>query len=136
MSERNQRVIEEFRANDGRVGGVWANCRLLILHTTGAKSGQEHVNPLVTFEDNGRLVIAASKGGAPSHPDWYHNILANPIVEVEYGTERFRARAEVTGEPERTRLYERMKQQLASFAGYPEKASPRVIPVITLERLD
>ena len=134
MSDWNKQIIEEFRANDGRVGGHFANTQLLLLHTTGAKSGKERVNPVVTFEDNGRLVIVASKGGAPTHPDWYHNLVANPEVEVEYGTERFKARATVTGEPERTELYGRMTRELASFAQY-ERNTDRVIPVITLSRL-
>jgi len=134
MSNWNKQIIEEFRANDGKVGGHFANTTLLLLHTAGAKSGKEHVNPLVTFEDDGRLVIVASKGGAPSHPDWYYNILANPMVEVEYGTEKFKARASVTEEPERTELYERMENELASFKEYKKKAG-RVIPVLTLSRL-
>jgi len=134
MSNWNKQIIEEFRANDGKVGGNFANTTLLLLHTTGAKSGKEHVNPLVTFKDDGRLVIVASKGGAPSHPDWYYNILANPVVGVEYGTEEFQARASVTEEPERTELYERMEDELASFSEYKKKAG-RVIPVLTLSRL-
>jgi deazaflavin-dependent oxidoreductase (nitroreductase family) len=92
------------------------------------------VNPVVTFEDGDRLVIVASKGGAPSHPDWYYNILANPVVGVEYGDEEFQARATITEEPERTELYERMEGELASFSEYKRKAG-RVIPVITLSRL-
>ena len=133
MSDMNQKVIEEFRANDGKVGGFFANNTLLLLHTTGAKSGKERINPLVTFEDGDRLVIIASKGGAPSHPDWYHNIVANPVVKVEYGTESFEAQAAVASEPERTRLYEIMETKMASFTEYKEKAG-RVIPVVTLSR--
>ena len=133
MSDMNQKVIEEFRANDGKVGGFFANNTLLLLHTTGAKSGKERINPLVTFEDGDRLVIIASKGGAPSHPDWYHNIAANPVVKVEYGTESFEAQAAVASEPERTRLYEIMETKMASFTEYKEKAG-RVIPVVTLSR--
>jgi deazaflavin-dependent oxidoreductase (nitroreductase family) len=134
MSDYNQQIIEEFRANQGKVGGRFANNTLLLLHTIGAKSGKERVNPLVAFEDGDRLVVVASKGGAPSHPDWYYNILANPMVEVEYGTEKFEAQATVTTEPERTRLYERMEGEFAAFSDYKEKAG-RVIPVIILERL-
>jgi deazaflavin-dependent oxidoreductase (nitroreductase family) len=134
MSDWNKQIIEEFRANDGKVGGRFAKTTLLLLHTIGAKSGQEHVNPLVTFKDDGRLVVVASKGGAPSHPDWYYNILANPVVEVEYGTEKFKARASTTEEPERTMLYERMEEELASFKEY-KKTAGRVIPVLTLSRL-
>jgi deazaflavin-dependent oxidoreductase (nitroreductase family) len=134
MSDFNKQTIEEFRANDGKVGGHFANTTLLLLHTTGARSGKEHVNPLVTFKDNGRLVVVASKGGAPSHPDWYYNLLANPVVEVEYGTQKFKARASVTEEPERTELYARMEDELDSFKEYKKKAG-RVIPVITLSRI-
>ena len=104
MSDWNKQIIEEFRANDGRVGGHFANNTLVLLHTTGAKSGQERVNPLVTFEDGDRLVVVASKGGAPSHPDWYYNILANPEVSVEYGTEQFQAQADLTSEPVQSRF--------------------------------
>ncbi len=134
MSDFNKKIIEEFRANDGKVSDHFANNTLLLLHTTGARSGKERVNPLVTFEDDGRLVVVASKGGAPSHPDWYHNVLANPVVEVEYGPEKFKARASVTEEPERTELYAKMEDQMASFSDYKVKAG-RVIPVITLTRL-
>ena len=134
MANFNKQIIEEFRANDGKVGGHFANTTLLLLHTTGARSGKERVNPLVTFQDNGRLVITASKGGAPSHPGWYYNVLANPVVEVEYGTERFKARASVTEEPERTELYTRMEDELDSFKEY-KKTAGRVIPVITLARI-
>lgn len=134
MSDMNLKVIEEFRANDGKVGGFFVNNKLLLLHTTGARSGKDRINPLVTFEDGNRLVIVASKGGAPSHPDWYYNILSNPDVEVEYGTERFQAKAVVTEEPERTRLYGIMETKMSSFTEYREKAG-RVIPVVILTRL-
>ena len=135
MSSWNEKIIAEFRANEGRVGGIYANNTLLLLHTTGAKSGKERVNPLVTFEDGDRLVVVASKGGAPTNPGWYHNVVANPVVSVEYGTEEFQARATITEEPERTELYEKMEKTFASFSGYKEKAG-RVIPVITLTRLN
>ena len=134
MSDWNKQIIEEFRANDGKVGGMFADNTLLLLHTKGAKSGKEALNPLVTFEDGDRLVVVASKGGASSHPDWYFNLLAHPVVGVEYGTEEFQARATVTSEPERTELYEKMESKLAAFSEYKEKAG-RVIPVITLSRL-
>lgn len=134
MSDFNKQIIEEFRNNEGNVGGHFANNTLLLLHTTGAKSGKEYINPVVTFEDDGRFVIVASKGGAPSNPDWYYNLVANPIVGVEYGTETFQARASVTEEPERSRLYQRMVDEYAPFGAYKEKTD-RVIPVITLTRL-
>ena len=134
MSDMNQKIIKEFRANGGKAGGFFANNTLLLLHTTGAKSGKERVNPLATFKDGERLVIVASKGGAPSHPDWYYNILANPIVTVEYGKETFQAQAAVAEEPERTRLYEKMENEMAAFTEYKAKAG-RVIPVVTLSRI-
>lgn len=135
MSDWNQQIMNEFRANDGKVGGVFKDNTLLILHTTGAKTGKERENPLVTYEDGDQLVIIASAGGATSHPDWYHNLRANPIVEVEYGTEVFKARAEETSEPERTRLYEGMERRMDSFSDY-KKTADRVIPVLKLTRLD
>lgn len=133
-NERNQKIIEEFRANEGKVGGYFENTPLLLLHTTGAKTGKERVNPVATIKDNGRLVIIASKGGAPTNPDWYHNLVANPIVGVEYGTEEFKARATVTSEPERSELYEKMAEKNPGFKEYEEKTD-RTIPVVTLTRL-
>jgi deazaflavin-dependent oxidoreductase (nitroreductase family) len=134
MSDMNKQIIEEFRANSGKVGGFFANNTLLLLHTIGAKSGQVRINPLVTFEDSERLVVIASKGGAPSHPAWYHNLVSNPEVGVEYGAEEFQAQARITSEPERTELYEKMEKLMASFSEYKERAG-RVIPVVTLSRL-
>lgn len=133
MSDWNQQIIEEFRANDGKVGGHFANATLLLLHTTGAKSGKPRINPLVTTEDGDRLIIVASKAGAPSNPDWYYNILANPDVEIEYGSERFKAHATVTDEPERSALYAKVEATFAAFTQYREQAT-RIIPVITLTR--
>ena len=134
MSDMNKQIIEEFRANDGKVGGYFANNTLLLLHTTGAKSGKERINPLATFEAGDRLVVLASKGGAPSNPDWYYNVVANPEVSVEYGTEAFQARATVTSEPERSELFEKMVSKMPGFGEYAEKTT-RVMPVVTLTRL-
>src|SRR5512144_3455335 len=94
-NDRNLGIIAEFRANAGKVGGVFAGKTLLLLHTIGAKSGQERVNPVAYVTDGDRLVIFASKGGAPTNPDWYYNILARPLVMVEVGTKQFQARAAV-----------------------------------------
>src|SRR5512137_133237 len=102
INDRNKVIIAEFRANAGKVGGPFAGRTLLLLHTIGAKSGQEHVNPVAYITDGDRLVIIASKGGAPTNPAWYYNIVANPLVTVEVGTEKFQVRATVTAEPERT----------------------------------
>jgi deazaflavin-dependent oxidoreductase (nitroreductase family) len=131
----NQQIIAEFRANDGRVGGPFANSTLVLLHTTGAKSGLERINPLASLEDGDRLVVIASKGGAPSNPDWYYNVLANPDVTVEYGTETFDARAAVAKEPERSQLYAKMAAKSPTFAEYERKTS-RTIPVVILTRKD
>lgn len=135
MSDFNEKVIAEFRANEGRVSGFFDGRELLLLHTIGAKTGRERVNPLITMKDGGRWVVIASKGGASSHPDWYHNLVAHPEVTVEYGTERFPARAAVAEEPERTELFDKMAAAFPLFAEYREKAG-RVIPVITLTRLE
>ncbi len=131
IRDRNQGIIDEFRANGGKVGGRFAGRTLLLLHTVGAKSGQERINPVAYVKDGNRFVIIASKGGAPSNPDWYYNLLAHPLVTAEVGTEQFKARAAVTSEPERTRLYDKMVEMMPGFAEYRKKTT-RVIPVITL----
>src|SRR5690606_11677041 len=102
-SDWNRQVIEEFRANGGKVGGAFDGTPLLLLHTTGARSGRERVAPLVYQEDGDRLVVYASKAGAPNHPDWYRNVLAHPDVEVEVGSETRRLRARVATGEERER---------------------------------
>jgi deazaflavin-dependent oxidoreductase (nitroreductase family) len=132
-NERNKAIVEEFRANAGKVGGLFAGKTLLLLHTTGAKTGREHVNPVAFVIDGDRYVIIASKGGAPTNPDWYHNLLANPLVSVELGTEQFTARASVATEPQRTRLYNKMIAMMPVFAEY-QRRTTRVIPVIILNR--
>jgi deazaflavin-dependent oxidoreductase (nitroreductase family) len=135
MPDRNQPIIDEFRANNGKVGGYFAGANMLLLHAAGAKTGKPRTNPLVYVTDGDRLVIIASKGGAPSNPDWYYNLLANPLVTVELGNEQFQARATpVTEEPERSRLYAKMVDHRAGFAEYEEKTS-RKIPAIILERV-
>jgi deazaflavin-dependent oxidoreductase (nitroreductase family) len=127
----NQKIIEEFRANDGKVGGPFEGKTLLLLHTTGAKSGQERINPVAYVRDSERYVVIASKGGAPTHPDWYYNILAHPQLTVEVGTETFQVDAKVAEEPERTRLYNKMVEMMPGFDDYRRKAE-RVIPVFKL----
>jgi deazaflavin-dependent oxidoreductase (nitroreductase family) len=130
-NERNQRIIDEFRANDGKVGGHFEGKTLLLLHTTGARSGQERVNPVAYVRDGERYVVIASKGGAPINPGWYYNILAHPHLIVEVGTESFQVDAKVAEEPERTRLYNKMVEMLPGFDDYRRKTE-RVIPVIVL----
>jgi len=131
QNDRNMTIIQEFRANAGKVGGRFEGRTLLILHTIGAKSGQERLNPVAYVRDADRLVIIASKGGAPTNPDWYYNIVANPQVTVEVGTEQFSARASISVEPERTQLYDKMVEVMPGFADYKKKTT-RNIPVIVL----
>lgn len=133
MSDFNAQVIKEFRENNGVVGGHFEGRTILLLHTIGAKSGQERINPVVTQQDNGNYFVIASAGGAPSHPAWYHNLVANPDVTVEVGTEKYAATARVAEEPERTRLYEIMEGEMAAFTEYKTKTE-RIIPVVVLER--
>jgi deazaflavin-dependent oxidoreductase (nitroreductase family) len=134
MSDFNQKIIDEFRANDGKVGGPFDGSPVVLLHTTGAKSGQARISPLVAqSNDDGTLYVFASKGGAPTNPDWYHNLVAHPDVEIEFGTERFGATAtEVTG-AERDRIFTHQKELFPGFADY-EKNTTRTIPVIALTR--
>jgi deazaflavin-dependent oxidoreductase (nitroreductase family) len=136
MADFNTQVIEEFRSNDGQVGGPFENMPLLLLHHTGAKSGQERVAPLAYLPDGDRYVIFASKAGAPTHPAWYHNLLAHPETSIELGTGTIAVTArEATGD-ERDRLYNAQVDRSPQFGSYQEKAGSRVIPVIVLEPRD
>ncbi|HUY42350.1 MAG TPA: nitroreductase family deazaflavin-dependent oxidoreductase [Acidimicrobiales bacterium] len=129
----NEQIIEEFRANDGRVGGNFQGAPILLLHTTGAKSGIERINPMMYLDESGRVYVFASKAGASTHPDWYRNLLANPRVVVEAGTERYEATAvPLTGE-ERSRVYAKQALRYPGFAEYQLKTT-RVIPVVELVR--
>lgn len=133
-NEWNKKIIEEFRANEGRVGGIFEKTSLLLLHTTGAKSGKARINPMAYIADGERLVVVASKAGASINPDWYHNLVANPEVSVEVGTEQFQAEATIATEPDRTKLFKQMVAANPNFAEYEKKAAPRIIPVIILTR--
>ncbi|HEY0807045.1 MAG TPA: nitroreductase family deazaflavin-dependent oxidoreductase [Pseudonocardiaceae bacterium] len=137
MTDRNTPVIEEFRANEGRVvnamGGMFANFSLLLLTTIGAKSGQQRISPLGFYRENGRIFIFASKGGAPDNPAWYHNLLANPKVTVELGTDRFDATAVPITGAERDDIYAKQATAAPNFAAYQENTT-RLIPVIELQR--
>ena len=135
MQEFNKSIIDEFRKNDGVVGGQFAGARLLLLSTTGAKTGLARVNPLAYIADGDRHVIIASYAGGPNNPPWYYNLLANPEVSVEVGSERFTARADVLDEPERTELFSRMVEMMPVFSEYQSKTA-RVIPVVALTRLE
>ena len=133
MQEFNKTIIDEFRANEGAVGGQFAGASLLLLTTTGAKSGLTRINPLAYLLDGDRHIVIASFAGAPSNPPWYHNLLANPEVGVEVGSDRFNARAGVLTEPERSELYAKMAQMMPVFTEYRSKTA-RTIPVIALRR--
>ncbi len=136
MSETNDwntKIIDEFRANEGRVGGQFEGAPLLLLHTTGAKSGQERVNPMMYLLEDGTIHVFASKAGAPTNPDWFHNVVAHPEVRVELGTETFDATASVLPEDERARVYARQAELYPGFADYQSKTTRR-IPVVALER--
>ena len=137
MNAINVDVIEQFHKNNGRIdSGMFKGARLLLLTTTGAKSGQRRVNPLAFTRDGENYVVIASKGGAPTHPDWYRNILAHPDVSVEVstaaGVKRFAARARIAEGAERERLYAAQAAIMPGFAEYQRKTS-RQIPVVVLE---
>ena len=129
----NNKIIDEFRANEGRVGGPFQGAPMVLLHHTGAKSGKIRVNPLVYLADGNRLLVFGSKGGAPTNPDWFHNLRANPAATVEVGTDKFAVEAEeLTGE-ERDRLFAKQAGLMPAFADYQTKTS-RTIPVVALKR--
>ncbi len=134
MNNFNTSVIDAFRTNGGQGIGMFESVPLLLLTTTGAKSGQPRTTPLIYVTDGDRPVIMASKGGAPTHPDWYHNIVAKPEVTVEVGTEKFPARAEIAVEPERTRLLDAVAEVWPPLREY-EKKTERTMPVIILSRV-
>jgi deazaflavin-dependent oxidoreductase (nitroreductase family) len=136
MSERdefNRKLVEEFRANGGKVSGMFENTPLLILTTKGAKTGMPREHALAYSTDGDRLVVIASKGGAPTNPNWYHNVVANPDVTVEIGSDKFQAKAIVTEGEERQRLFDNQAAIMPGFADY-QRNTTRVLPVIALER--
>jgi deazaflavin-dependent oxidoreductase (nitroreductase family) len=137
MAERedwNRKVIEEFRANQGKVGGMFEGMPILLVHHTGAKSGTERVNPVAYQKLDGGYAIFASKGGAPTNPDWYHNLLTNPKARVEVGTDSFDVAAREAKGEERDRIWTEQKERFNGFAEYEEKTKGiRDIPVIILE---
>ncbi|HZS24382.1 MAG TPA: nitroreductase family deazaflavin-dependent oxidoreductase [Gaiellaceae bacterium] len=133
MADYNAPIIEEFRANEGRVGGRWEGRDLLLLTTTGRKSGRPHTTPMVYTRDGDRLLVYASKAGAPTHPDWYLNLVANPRVTVEVGAERYEATATPLEREERDRAFAAQAERVPTFAEYQQKTN-RVIPVVALVR--
>lgn len=134
MSDRhewNRRIVEEFRANKGQVGGMWEGRPLLLLTTTGAKSGQRRTHPVMYLREGNLLFIFASKGGAPTHPDWYRNLLAHPEVTVEIGDHTYQAIAKPVTGTEHDRIYATWAERYPQFREYQEKTT-RLIPVIEL----
>jgi len=134
MNDFNQRVITEFRSNQGKVSGQFAKMPLLLLTTTGAKTGRALTKPLAYTRDAERIVLIASFAGAPKNPAWFNNLVAHPVVTIELGSERFQARATVTSGEERERLYNSQAQQMSIFADY-QKKTTRQIPVVVLQRI-
>ena len=133
MSDWNTQIIEEFRANEGRVGGQFAGAPMILIHHTGARTRTERVNPLVYSPDGDRMVIIASAGGAPKNPDWYHNLKAHPRTTAEVGTETFTVDVtEVTGD-EYTELWGRIVAKMPGFGDYQTKTD-RTIPLLALHR--
>ena len=130
-SDYNARVIDEFRANEGRVGGPFEGVPLLLLHHTGARSAEKRINPLSYQPDDGRYVVFASRGGAPRNPSWYHNLKANPNATIEVGTDTIEVLASEASGEERERLYRRQAERIPQFAEY-ERRTERTIPVIVL----
>jgi deazaflavin-dependent oxidoreductase (nitroreductase family) len=128
----NAQIIEEFRANGGKVGGMFEGADLLLLHSTGAKTGAERVNPLGYQRVGTAYAVFGSKSGATSHPDWYYNVRANPRATIEVGTETVEVRARVAEGEERSEIWERQKVNVPQFAEY-EKTANRDIPVVILE---
>jgi deazaflavin-dependent oxidoreductase (nitroreductase family) len=129
----NTAIIKEFRANAGKVGGPFEGATVVLLHTVGAKSGQDRVNPVVYRTDGGRMYVFASKAGAPTNPDWYFNIVAHPQITIEVGTDTYGVTATVIEGAERDRIYADQAKEFPGFADYQAKTD-RVIPVIALDR--
>ena len=132
MTDWNSKIIEEFRANEGRVGGPFDGAPLLLLHTVGAKTGKQRVNPMMYQQVAGGYAVFASKGGAPTNPDWYHNVLAHPRVSAEIGARMVELLARVAAGKEREKIWAAQKAAYPGFADY-ERKTARQIPVIILE---
>ena len=135
MSDWNQSIIDEFRANGGKVGGRFAGGTLLLLHHIGARTGIERVSPLAYFPDGDRMLVMASKGGAPTNPDWYHNLKANPRVKIEVGTETVEVEATELVGAEREAMWVKITARMPGFAAYEKHSQGRKIPVFALVRV-
>jgi deazaflavin-dependent oxidoreductase (nitroreductase family) len=127
----NAQTIAEFRANGGKVGGPFAGAPLLLLHSVGVRTGAEHINPVMYLPDNGRYIVFASKGGAPTNPAWYHNLKAHPDLTIEVGSDRVAVTASEVEGAEHDELYGRQAAAYPQFADYQSKTT-RVIPVMAL----
>ncbi len=135
MNDWNAQIIAEFRANEGRVGGQFEGWPMVLVHHTGARSGVERVTPLVYQPgDDDVVYVFASRGGAPTNPDWFHNLVANPDTTIEIGADTVPVRARVLDGDERTEVWERQKATVPQFAEYEVSAGDREIPVFALER--
>jgi deazaflavin-dependent oxidoreductase (nitroreductase family) len=134
MSDFNQQIIDEFHANEGKVGGGFDGAPMVLLTTTGAKSGNRRTTPLVCLAEGGRVYVVASFAGAPNNPAWYHNLVANPRVTVERGVETYEADAVVVTGDERDRLFAAQVAVMPGFGDYQAKTS-RLIPVVELRRV-
>ena len=134
VNDWNKKIIEEFRANGGKVGGQFEGATMILVHHIGAKSGTERVSPLAYFPDEDRMLIVASAAGSPKNPDWYHNLKAHPRVDVEVGTETFPVVAEELPRAERDEKWKTITSVAPGFADY-EKKTSRVIPVLALTRV-
>jgi deazaflavin-dependent oxidoreductase (nitroreductase family) len=132
MSDFNRKVIEEFRANEGRVGGMFEGAPVLLLTSTGAKSGEQRTTPVVYQPDGARMLIFASKAGAPENPAWFHNLRANPAATVEVGADTLDVEAIVVEGDERERLFRKQAELMPQFADYEQKTT-RQIPVVALQ---
>jgi deazaflavin-dependent oxidoreductase (nitroreductase family) len=132
----NQQIVDEFRANEGKVGGTFEGFPLVLVHHTGAKSGIERVNPLAYQRlGDDSVAIFASKGGAPTNPDWFHNLVANPNTSIEIGTDRYDVTARVATGEERERIWEAQKKAFPNFAEYEATSGGREIPVVVLDKV-
>lgn len=134
MSDWNEKIIAEFRANEGKVGGNFEGAPLLLLHSTGARTGKERVNPIMYQAVGDSFAVFASKAGADTNPDWFHNLKANPEARIEVGTETLEVTARVLSDEERAPIWEEQKARYPGFADY-EANTDRVIPVVMLDRV-
>jgi len=132
VNDWNAKIIDEFRSNEGRVGGQFEGAPMLLLTTTGAKTGEARVNPMMYLSEDGKTYVFASKAGAPTNPDWYHNLVAHPQVTVEMGTDTFQGTARVLEGDDRDKVYARQVELYPGFGEYQEKTT-RIIPVIVLD---